>query len=120
MRNSYYGEEIGMTGAKPDEKIRTPMQWTPADNAGFSRHEPWQPINKDYQEVNVQAQSSDPDSLLHTYRRLIVLRNAHPALRRGELVPVPDTGNRAVHAFMRQADFATTSRFPNWHRAPVM
>jgi alpha-amylase len=99
----YYGEEIGMTGAKPDEKIRTPMQWTPGDNAGFSSHKPWQLVNKDYPEVNVEAQSGDPGSLLNTYRKLIALRNAHPALRRGGLTPVPETGNRAVHAYMRQA-----------------
>jgi glycosidase len=99
----YYGEEIGMTGAKPDEKIRTPMQWTPGDNAGFSGHRPWQPVNKDYPEVNVKAQHSDPGSLLNTYKKLIALRNAHPALQRGELTPVAETGDRAVHAFIRQA-----------------
>ena len=36
----YYGEEIGMTGRKPDELIRTPMQWSDAEQAGFTEGTP--------------------------------------------------------------------------------
>ena len=39
----YYGEEIGMTGTKPDPDIRTPMQWRDAPGAGFTDGEPWRP-----------------------------------------------------------------------------
>ena len=55
----YYGEEIGMLGVKPDEKIRTPMQWSGERSAGFTTGSPWQPVNRDYEEVNVADQVDD-------------------------------------------------------------
>jgi glycosidase len=80
----YYGEEIGMTGTKPDERIRTPMRWTAeAPAAGFSAAEPWQPLSEDPAEVNVATQSGDRDSLLNAYRDLVRVRNATPALDAG-------------------------------------
>ena len=98
----YYGEEIGMTGQKPDEKIRTPMQWTAEANAGFSPHAPWEADNKGYETVNIAAERADPGSLLNLYRKLIGLRNAHPALRVGDLTKT-DVENRKVYAFLRQS-----------------
>ncbi|MEA4811247.1 MAG: alpha-amylase family glycosyl hydrolase [Anaerolineaceae bacterium] len=76
----YYGEEIGMTGAKPDPNLRTPMQWNAQKFAGFSEAAPWHEINADADKRNAEAQSADPDSLLNWYRELIALRNAHPVL----------------------------------------
>ncbi|MCX7707510.1 MAG: alpha-amylase family glycosyl hydrolase [Anaerolineae bacterium] len=98
----YYGEEIGMTGSKPDELIRTPMQWSADASAGFTSGRPWQPVNRGFEQVNVAAQDADPDSLLSHYRRLIHLRNAHPAVRRGRLIPVASSCDSTV-AFLRQA-----------------
>lgn len=85
----YYGEEIGMEGVKPDERIRTPMQWTgEAPAAGFSTAQPWQPLAAGWEEVNVADQADDPDSLLATYRRAIALRSSTHALDRGATVVV--------------------------------
>lgn len=98
----YYGEEIGMTGNKPDELIRTPMQWSPATNAGFTRGRPWQRVNRGFEQLNAAVQDADPASLLNHYRRLIHLRHDHPALRRGRLIPVESTC-AATLAFLRQA-----------------
>jgi glycosidase len=96
----YYGEEIGMTGVKPDMFIRTPMQWATQENAGFTKGVPWEPVNIDYGEKNVAEQSTDPTSLLSCYRKLIRLRAEHPALQIGDYKPV-DSNNDAVLAFLR-------------------
>jgi glycosidase len=98
----YYGEEIGMTGSKPDELIRTPMQWSLEAQAGFTTGTPWQLVNDGYEETNVEVQAGDPDSLLSHYRALIALRNEHPALSVGKLVPVQSADSK-VYAFLRLA-----------------
>jgi glycosidase len=81
----YYGEEIGMVGPKPDEMIRTPMQWSSAPNGGFTSGNPWESLQPDWKIKNVAGQDSPPTSLLNHYRKLIHVRNAHPALNRGAL-----------------------------------
>ena len=99
----YYGEELGMTGSKPDELIRTPMQWTSGSQAGFTTGTPWQPVNEGYEQVNVDVQSADPDSLLNHYRRLVALRNDHPALR-SLAFQVAESPARSVYAYLRHAE----------------
>lgn len=82
----YYGEELGMTGTKPDERIRTPMAWKrSAPHAGFTTGTPWQPLQDDSLRANVEVQDADTISLLNLYRTLIRLRTAHAALGMGEL-----------------------------------
>lgn len=114
----YYGEEIGMTGMKPDEKLRTPMQWTAGPNAGFSTHAPWQEVNRDYEQVNVQAQAADGGSLLAHYRTLIALRNTHPALRVGDMALI-ESGSRQVLAYLRQSAAETLLVVINLDERPV-
>jgi glycosidase len=96
----YYGEEIGMTGSKPDELIRTPMQWNTEEYAGFTSGTPWWPVNWGHESLNVAVQAEDPDSLLNHYRKLIALRNANPALRHGAFYPV-QSADRTVYGYLR-------------------
>jgi glycosidase len=97
----YYGEEIGMTGDKPDERLRTPMHWSRGQAAGFTRGTPWESLQPDSLTANVEAQETDPRSLLNYYRRLIHLRGVTPALGSGALVPLV-ASNTAVAAFLRR------------------
>jgi alpha-amylase len=96
----YYGEEIGMTGNKPDERIRTPMLWSSDRYAGFSTVIPWEATNTDYTQSNVAAETSDPNSLLSLYRNLIQLRNNHAALRVGDYYTVR-SDNFSIMPFLR-------------------
>ncbi len=97
----YYGEEFGLTGDKPDELIRTPLAWdASAPAAGFSAGTPWEPLVDGWQTRNVATQRADRGSLWSAYRDLIALRAEHPALRRGQLVPV-QTSDLAVDAMVR-------------------
>lgn len=115
----YYGEEIGMTGVKPDENIRRPMQWS-GENAkvGFSTHTPWNAPSQDYKEVNVAGQTDDPDSLLSLYRNLIHLRNAHAALRTGETLVV-NADTQRLYAVLRYNEQEAFLILVNVHPRPL-
>ncbi len=98
----YYGEEIGMTGGKPDPRLRTPMQWAPRPGGGFTSGTPWAGPQPDSLTTTVEAQDADAGSLLNLYRRLIHLRSEHEALATGRLVPL-STGSSQVAAYLRRA-----------------
>ncbi len=97
----YYGEEIGMIGDKPDERLRTPMQWSPRAGLGFTTGKPWEAAQPDSFTKTVEAQNADSGSLLTRYRRLIHLRKANAALAAGRLVPLT-TDNPGVAAYLRR------------------
>lgn len=59
------------------DHARLPMQWTSGRNAGFSTGTPWMRAHDNHGEVNVAAQTADPDSVLEFYRRLLALRREH-------------------------------------------
>jgi glycosidase len=99
----YYGEEVGMRGAKPDPRIRTPMQWDGSETAGFTTGTPWEELDATYETRNVATQEGDPDSLLSHYRQLIRLRQEQPALRAGDMVLL-DSDSQPVYAFLRYTD----------------
>ena len=98
----YYGEEIGMRGDKPDEQIRTPMQWSGVAGGGFTTGAAWEEPQTDWRTTNVAAQESDPASMLNLYRKLIHLHQDHAALSGGdlELLTVNEQG---VAAYVRRA-----------------
>jgi maltose alpha-D-glucosyltransferase/alpha-amylase len=107
----YYGDEIGMGDncyLGDRDGVRTPMQWSPDRNAGFSRSDfaaLYLPLNMDpvygYQAVNVEAQQRNPSSLLHWVRNLVKVRKQHPVFGEGEFALL-DSSNTKVLAFLRR------------------
>lgn len=107
-----------MLGQKPDENIRTPMQWSAEENAGFTTGRPWETIKNDYAEKNVAIQSEDPTSLLTLYRTLVNLRDNHAALRVGEFIPL-EVGESDLMAFLRVSQEETILVIINLDDKPV-
>ena len=107
----YYGDEIGMGDnihLGDRDGVRTPMQWSPDRNGGFSRANPASlvlpPIMDPlygYEAVNVEAQSTDPHSLLNWVRRMLEVRGQHRAFGRGTL-KLLYPNNRKVLAYLRE------------------
>ncbi len=114
----YYGEEIGMSGTKPDEDIRRPMQWTGGANAGFSTATPWRAPYKDYTTLNVASQDADAASLLNLYRQLIHLRSTYPALHNGSLQAV-DSKHTQIVAYLREDAEHTFLMVANFGKQPA-
>ena len=109
----YYGEEIGLTGQKPDERIRTPMAWDGAGPAaGFSTAPPWEPLEEGWQTRNVAAHTADPASLRSAYRDLIRIRAGHPALTQGATLLLT-ASDPAVHAVLRSTSDETIAIVAN-------
>ncbi|HEX5727231.1 MAG TPA: maltose alpha-D-glucosyltransferase [Longimicrobiaceae bacterium] len=107
----YYGDEIGMGDniwLGDRDGVRTPMQWSPDRNGGFSRAEParlYLPVISDsvygFQAINVEAQERSPFSLLNWMKRLIRVRKQHRAFGRGSILFLqPD--NPHVLAYLRE------------------
>ncbi len=109
----YYGDEIGMGDniyLGDRNGVRTPMQWNSDRNAGFSRAVPaklYFPVIMDpiwgYQAINVEAQQSDPSSLLHWTRNMIALRKLFQVFGRGTLEFLHPE-NRKILAYIRNLD----------------
>ncbi len=125
----YYGDEIGMGDniyLGDRNGVRTPMQWSPDRNAGFSNSNPQQlylPVIIDpeyhYEAVNVEAQQSNPNSLLWWTKRLVALRKDSRVFGRGT-IEFLHPENRKVLAFLRESDgervlvVANLSRFAQY------
>ncbi|WP_188484724.1 maltose alpha-D-glucosyltransferase [Cellulomonas carbonis] len=123
----YYGDEIGMGDNiwLPDrDSVRTPMQWTPDRNAGFSTADPGklylpvvQSLVHNYTTVNVEAQLAQPASLLHWVHGMLSVRRQHPVLGTGDFVPV-DGDNDAVLAYLRTSPDETMLCVANMAATP--
>jgi maltose alpha-D-glucosyltransferase / alpha-amylase len=106
----YYGDEIGMGDniyLGDRDGVRTPMQWSPDRNGGFSQVNPqalYLPSIMDpvygFQTINVEAQEADPSSLLNWVRRMIAVRKQHNAFGRGDFTMLYPS-NRRILAYTR-------------------
>ena len=69
---------ITSLNAKGRDNARRPIPWTAEQNGGFTTGTPWLSLNPNYKEINVEAELQNPDSVFHTYQKLIQLRKDHP------------------------------------------
>ncbi len=109
----YYGDEIGMGDniwLADRDAVRTPMQWTPDRNAGFSSADPGklylpviQSLVYHHNNVNVEAQRASSSSLLHWVRAMLQVRSAHPVFGLGDF-ELRDVDNDAILAFTRRVE----------------
>ena len=112
----YYGDELGMGDnyhLGDRDGVRTPMQWSPDRNGGFSRVSPENlvlpPIMNPvygYEVINVEAQAGDQYSLLNWVRRMLTVRKRHKSFGRGTLRFLYP-GNRKVMAYLREFEDET-------------
>src|SRR5690606_38559858 len=122
----YYGDELGMGDnyyLGDRDGVRTPMQWSPDLNAGFSRADPQQlylPAILDpiygYQAINVESQARDASSLLNWMRKLIAVRKQHEAFGRGTFRMLYPR-NRKILAYIRQHEHDVILCVANLSRA---
>ncbi|SEF04233.1 trehalose synthase [Rhizobiales bacterium GAS188] len=123
----YYGDEIGMGDnihLGDRDGVRTPMQWSPDRNGGFSRADPAAlvlPAIMDplygFEATNVEAQSRDPHSLLNWVRRMLSVRSQHKAFGRGSLRFIYPK-NRKILAYLREHEDETILCVANVSRTP--
>jgi maltose alpha-D-glucosyltransferase/alpha-amylase len=123
----YYGDEISMGDnihLGDRNGVRTPMQWSPDRNGGFSRADPaalvLPPIMDPlygYGAVNVEAQSRDPHSILNWMRRMLAVRSRHPAFGRGSLTLLYPK-NRKILAYLRESETDTLLCVANVAHSP--
>lgn len=101
------------------DNARTPVQWDNSVNAGFSKEQPWLPVNPNYKRINVASQIQDPESLLSYYKKLTALRK-NPAYKEtlvyGDFVPYMEDRHNLM-AYYRKGD-KTLLILGNFQKAP--
>jgi maltose alpha-D-glucosyltransferase/alpha-amylase len=107
----YYGDEIGMGDniwLEDRDAVRTPMQWNPDRNAGFSSADPGklylpviQSLVYNYSMANVEAEASHSGSLLRWTRQILSVRKNHPAFGLGGFKHV-EADHDVVLSYLRE------------------
>ncbi|WP_245553514.1 alpha-amylase family glycosyl hydrolase [Echinicola vietnamensis] len=98
----YYGEEIGMLGKKPDPNIREPFLWDVAEQDEGRTKWITPAFSTDNTVTPLAIQKEDADSYFNHYKRVIQLRNTHPALAIGSLELPAEKYPKAVMAYQRK------------------
>ena len=95
-------EALETLAARSRDNSRTPMQWNGERYGGFSETEPWLPVSAGFRnEITVEAQQNDQDSILSFYKKLIAMRKMYPVIAEGE-ISFLETGTDRVLAYQRK------------------
>jgi glycosidase len=122
----YYGEEVGLTGMKPDQNIREPMPWYRNTTVlPLGQYQTRWMAKYNYSQnyarggdVSVEAQENDPASLLSRYKELIKWRNELKVMSDGD-VAIYDSGNESVLSYVRMTHDDRVLVATNLSGAPV-
>lgn len=102
LAKGYAKEDIiASINAKGRDNARTPVQWDDSDQAGFTTGTPWLHVNPNYKQINVKHNLENPNSIFHTYRRLIQLRQSNPIIVWGDFELIEHTADD-VFAYYRE------------------
>ena len=100
------------------DNARTPFQWTGGENAGFTSGKPWLRINPNFEQINLEDQAADPDSVYHYYKKLTALRKDplyKETLVWGDFIPcLEDVHN--VMAYFRKSEGQTILVMANYQK----
>lgn len=97
-------EALEVCGRMSRDNARTPVQWSNQENAGFTTGTPWLKVNSNYQEINVERQENDMDSVLNYYRSLVAVRKSpeyKEVFTYGKFIPVYQN-TESIMAYYRE------------------
>ncbi|RFA32476.1 glucohydrolase [Virgibacillus dokdonensis] len=85
------------------DNSRTPMQWNNQANAGFTTGTPWLKVNSNYEQINVEQQQTDVNSIYHYYRKMIQIRKENDVFIYGRYDLILEDHDQ-VYAYTRTLD----------------
>lgn len=121
-RDAGYSEEESMKLLRvySRENARTPVQWSDAENAGFSTHKPWMIVNPNYKEINLAKQKDDSNSVYAFYKKMIALYKDpayHETLTFGRFEPYARETKNLI-AYYRKGEGQTLLVLANFQNEP--
>lgn len=121
-RDAGYSEEESMKLLRiySRENARTPVQWSDAENAGFSTHKPWMLVNPNYKEINLAKQKDDRNSVYAFYKKMIALYKDpayHETLTFGRFEPYARETKNLI-AYYRKGEGQTLLVLANFQNGP--
>lgn len=121
-RDAGYSEEESMKLLRvySRDNARTPVQWSDAENAGFSTHKPWMIVNPNYKEINLAKQKDDSNSVYAFYKKMIALYKDpayHETLTFGRFEPYARETKNLI-AYYRKGEGQTLLVLANFQKEP--
>ena len=107
----YYNAETDKSDQERLERLwrcsrdssRTGVQWSNAENGGFTTGKPWFAVNENFHEINVAQQETDEHSILNFYRKAIALRQRLDSVRNGKYLEHFHE-NEKVYTYSREGE----------------
>lgn len=106
-------EILHILNQRSRDNARTPMQWDDSENAGFTTGTPWIEVNRNYKDINVRKDLSDPDSIFAFYQKLIHFRHTMPIIAYGTIRPLLEKDEK-VFAYEREYEDHKLAVFCNF------